>query len=511
MFSRLQKIIGRALVAALMLPTAVWAQSNTTPNSSATWAEVRTAEPFAINTTINGDPQTEISFAWFTREGVTEGRVEIVAKGDATEADFAQSPICVEAEALTTPELNYSVAQNKLAGIEPNLKVRYVSHKATVRGLTPETAYSYRVGSAEGWSPIGRFVTAGRESYNFIYITDTQAENDEMFAVSALTVHAAHRMVPDAAFCLMNGDLVETDDEPNSEWEYQQWFSTMQDVWLSLPLAPTQGNHDKGTSHNMALHFNTDLSFSHSSPVPTDMPGTVYSFVEGPVLFLVINFEDYAREGYLDALARWMRAEVGKHPEARWRVASFHKTIFTGSKKHQSDADSRAVRQAMLPVFDELRIDVALQGHDHIYEVIGPVGLKDKSLIASAVSEVERVSEGGVRENMTGRQGGTFDVSRGTLFFLNNSAGKKKYEPRNEAEMAADTVKHGVENYWQLFSGRFGQTGEPTFSRVSVTPECLTFTTYTVDERGQATLFDSFRVVKNESKAGKTATRPKKR
>lgn len=449
--------------------------------------------PFSINTTYNGDPATRMAFAWFTNQTVATGKVQLVAKAAATEADFAAATVLPAVDEMTS-ELNYSIDKNYLAGIEPNQKVRYMSHKALATGLEPATTYSYRVGNEGAWSEIGQFTTAASsyaDGYSFIYITDTQAQNDEMFAVSAKTVHTAHQMVPDARFCLVNGDLVETSKANNSEWESEQWFATMQDVWLNLPLVPAQGNHDTSVNQNWAWHFNTDRSFDK-----TAMPGTVYSFVQGDALFLVINYEDWATAGYFDALATWMRQQVEAHKDVKWRIATFHKNMFTGSKSHQSDADGRKVREAMLPVFAELGINVALQGHDHIYEVLGPVSLDTKTLITGEVSDVQTVEPAGVRENMTGKQGGTFDVSQGTLFFLNNSAGKKKYEPRTEAEMTAAYTDHEVQNYWGLFSGKFGQTGEPTFSHVTVKEAEITFDTYTVDDRGNATLFDSFRVVK---------------
>lgn len=499
------------LIAALLLPASVMAQESLTLNkadfTTPAWTQiVRTVAkaqpasmPFSINTTYNGNPQTQMAFAWFTSEEVKTGSVQLLAKTEATEADFATATT-LNATSTTTPELNYSIAKNYLEGVEPGQKVKYTSHKALATGLTPATTYSYRVGNANGWSEIGHFRTADPTSKNFsfIYITDTQAQNDEMFRVSAKTVHTAREMVPEASFCLVNGDLIETSGDNNAEWEDEQWFATMQDVWLSLPLVPIQGNHDTSVNGNWGWHFNTDRSFNETSAVPTAMPGTVYSFVQGDVLFLVINYEDYKKDGYFDALANWMRTEVEAHKDVKWRVATFHKNMFTGSKSHQSDADGKLVREHMLPVFSSLGINIALQGHDHIYEVIGPVNLTDKTLIADEVGGVESVEPVGVRENMTGKQGGVFNVENGTLFFLNNSAGKKKYEPRNEQDMIAAYSDHEVENYWGLFSGKFGQTGEPTFSRVSVTEDTISFDTYTVDDKGNATLFDSFKAVKGQ-------------
>lgn len=458
--------------------------------------------PFSINMTVNGDPSTRMGFAWFTNSGIADGEVQIVAKAGATDADFASPDLTFQATTGEVKGLNYSIEKNKLEGIEPNQKVDYMSHKAVATGLAPSTTYSYRVGKDGAWSEIGSFTTASGkkdESYSFIYITDTQAQYDGMFDVSQKTVHTAISQVPDAAFVLCNGDLVETSGVSNSEWEYEQWFSTMQDVWMNYPLVVTMGNHDKSPNNNFAYHFNNATDFNDRFNPGTDMNGTVFSFVRGDVLFLVISYEDWNKEGYFDSLSAWMRQEVAAHKDAKWRVASFHKNMFTGSKSHQDDADGKAVRQAMLPVFNELGINVALQGHDHIYEVIGPVNNLDKTFIEGSVEKVETVGDGGERENMTGKTGGVFDVSKGTLYFLNNSAGKKKYEPRTEADMIASLNKHEIENYWGLFSGKFGQTGEPTFSRVDVNPQTITFSTYTVDDLGNATLFDSFSVVKNTS------------
>lgn len=131
--------------------------------------------------------------------------------------------------------------------------------------------------------------------------------------------------------------------------------------------------------------------------------------------------------------------------------------MFTGSRSHQSDKDAVTVRNAILPVFDELKIDLVLQGHDHLYEVIGPVTNTSKTLVSNAIEEQVEVT-GGIRENMTGKEGGVYNVANGTLYFLNNSAGKKKYDPRDEKGMKAEETVHLVQDYWGLFSGKFGQT-----------------------------------------------------
>ena len=288
-----------------------------------------------------------------------------------------------------------------------------------------------------------------------------------------------------------------------AEWENEQWFETMQDIWMNYPLAVTMGNHDRSqynNNNNFYWHFNNDTTFNQTSKVPLTMPGTVFSFVHGDALFLMLSFEDYSKEGLLDELEKWIRNEVAEHPNVKWRFASFHKNMFTGSRSHQSDKDGKIIREKFLPIFNELHIHFALQGHDHIYEVIGPV-TNDKTLVDGAVEKVETVEPSGVRENMTGKSGGVFNVNKGTLYFLNNSAGVKKYEPRSEDDMIDAFEDHNVENYWGLFSGKFGQTGEPTFSHITVKSDSIFVDTYTVNTAANAELFDSFIIINKESGA----------
>ena len=54
----------------------------------------------------------------------------------------------------------------------------------------------------------------------------------------------------------------------------------------------------------------------------------------------------------------------------------------------------------------------------------------------------------------------------------------------------------GISNYNGLFSGRFGQTGRPTFSNIRVTGNNITITTYEVGDTGEANLFDEIKLFK---------------
>lgn len=452
--------------------------------------------PYSIVVNINEDPTSRIAFNWFTNAGITGGKVQIISGEMKSPTQFIKPLKTAFAKADPVNNLNYSTASNKLltlTGIPDNSKKSYMSNKALVTGLKPNTIYSFRVGSEGNWSRIGTFKTAPRnkKEFSFIYTTDPQANTDEMFDISQKTTHAAHNMYPGASFWICCGDHVQSSGSSNSEWEWEQFFLTQQDILLHIPFAPVLGNHDKSANRNFTSHFNTDSTDFDFALSTT--PGSVYSFVYSNTLFLALSFEDYSKPGYLEALAKWIRNQVVIHSDLKWRIVYYHKTIYTGSTSHQDDSDSKVVRDRIAPLFDSLKIDLALQGHDHIYEVIGPV--RNKALVPGSVSKQLQVTAD-TRENVTGKLNGVFDVSNGTLYFLNNSAGRKKYEPLNKFRMDTIETKLDIKNYFGLFTGRLGQTGRPTYSNIKVTRDTITIATYEVSNEGNASLFDKIKLVK---------------
>lgn len=452
--------------------------------------------PFSITVSIKGDPTERMAFNWLTDSGHLAGHVQIVKGIAKNDKKFRRAYRTAAAVSVPVDTLPYSVPGNKLdelAKIPAGTKKSYSSHKAEISGLKPGTVYSYRVGNDNNWSATGTFRTASKnpEEVNFIYTTDSQATTMADFNVSQTTTHTAFKTYPDVDFWLCGGDLINAAGANNSQWEWEQFFETQKGLLQNVPFVPVLGNHDKSPNRNFTYHFNTaETGFDRTM---STSPGSVYSFVYGNALFMALSFEDYRIEGYLEALAKWIREEVGRHPDVKWRIAFYHKNIYTGAA-HQTDNDGIIIRNRFAPLFDSLKVDLALQGHDHVYQVIGPV--KNKRLAEGSVSGITEVPFD-KRENVTGKMNGVFNVAEGTLYFLNNSAGKKKYNPRSKEEMDRDTEKLGVPDYYSLFTGRLGQTGRPTFSHISITDSKITIVTYEVTDDGREIPFDSFEIVKN--------------
>ena len=54
----------------------------------------------------------------------------------------------------------------------------------------------------------------------------------------------------------------------------------------------------------------------------------------------------------------------------------------------------------------------------------------------------------------------------------------------------------GIPDYFSLFTGHFGQDGNPMFSNISVSTDSIDVKTFEVNASGVAEPFDEFKVVK---------------
>ncbi len=452
-------------------------------------------QPYCMVATVNGDPRTRMGFCWFTNEGVTDGVVQLIARKDATAADFekpnSKSPYGISrleeitnviATATTTVPLHYAISSSGMlnaAHIDKNTAFRYVSHKAVADGLKPGTDYSWRVGTAGHWSPIGHFRTADAEQgeFTFIYMTDSHIQNKEYIDAARLCAEAVARYERDARFCVFPGDFVDTGTENNSEWEWERWFEeALKPVLLRMPLVPTDGNHDDTPLLNYDYHFNTDTTFNQETKVRPQFAGINYSFTYGDMQLIAFSMQDFWRGEYDYAkgtseylerdLGGWFRRQVAAHPEVTWRVGLVHKNLFSGSD-HQRDKETPLLRATMLPVMKDCRMDLVLQGHDHCYEVIGPVDPDTRKA-----------------------------VDKGTLYFIGATCGAKRYTPLTREEMEASKHIHQVENYFDLFTGKLAQPGAPSYTRVTVRKKDLLLDTYKVLPNGRIELFNSITIEK---------------
>ncbi len=499
-------------------------------------------EPYNQIATFNGDPKTHMGFCWFTNGDITDGVVQLVSKANATAEDFETCDclMTLTADATTTIPLHYTPIQATespkydictAAGLPRSTRFTYVSHKALAENLTPGQTYSWRVGYAGHWSEIGQFCTQedNQGDFSFVYMTDSHIHNALYISSANQSARSVAKNAADAKFCLFPGDFVETgdsdapdDEDTNSEWQWERWFEgAMRPALQAMPFVPTGGNHDVSDNRNYDYHFNTDHNFFEIATTKPQFHGVTYSFQYGDVLFLVYSVEDWwhapgsseqnMTSTYLSNDVRnWFKSEIAKYPNAKYRVTVAHKNLFSGAD-HYLDSDAPLLRAMMLPVLKECEIDLAIQGHDHCYEVIGPVNPDTWTVVEGSVTDTVRVKPEGTNKdntedykNMTGLEGGTFTTDEGTLYFIGATCGEKRYGPKPratyESQYTEDRSKwfdwqhHNVKNYFDLFTSKFGQPKTPSYSRFNVTDNGIEVITYKTDADGNTEVFNTINV-----------------
>ena len=472
--------------------------------------------PYTVVANINGDPTTRMAFAWLTNDRMLEGQVQLTSVSDtaslSTAFDAAEDVITVTATSTATKKIRYAIGTSGIpaaTGVPQSTKYKYTSHKAIAENLTPNTIYAYRVGTDGYWSEVAYFTTAPEnkmdesEEFTFIYMTDSHILDQGYVDDVRQTATAAVTNVPEAKFCVFAGDHVETGGNGNAEWEWERWFEeAMRPVIKQMPIVPTDGNHDDSSNQNYSFHFNTNNAFKENAQVKPQFDGITYSFMYGDVLFLVFSMQDYWKGSpnmsdltcsYLtNDVGNWFRNQVARHPEAKLRVALVHKNIFSGSG-HQEDDETPLFRATMLPIMKECEIDLVMQGHDHCYEVMGPVNPDTRTPILDAITDREEVP---TNVSMSGYKGGTYLVDDGSLYFIGATCGSKKYYPYTKAQMESYYSAHQVKNYFDLFTGMFCQPGSPSYTTFSVKDKTITVNSYTADNEGNSTLFNTFKVVR---------------
>lgn len=430
--------------------------------------------PNRIITTLNGDTQTQMGFNWYTTDKFDDAKVWVSISEDLSdplifdpevaevtnqyaertedgyyiyadlEKDDEGDPVEGEDgepiingyytdENVSGPEWTSGDAVGSLDLVD----VTEYSYKALATDLEPNTTYYYQVGSDSGEkSEIGTFNTSGEvgDEFTFVQYTDTQNAywNEHVFneaAYGADTIKQALE-VADADFVLHTGDVVET-AEVEDEWV--DIFSQSEESWLQQPLVVAPGNHDE-----YALNYGdsqlTEKFNEHINVPVTDEKvdgGSYYSLDYNGVHVVVANTNDNKEsednpEGKAigtEQLA-WIEEDIKQAREngAQWVVLTYHKPLYSKSYHSLQDEDVQKVREEFMQMIDELDVDLALQGHDHVIS-------RTKSLNFTPTEENFSNATIDQAEVVLGEDNVEYYKNpSGTVFVLPNTGGTKAYD-----------------------------------------------------------------------------------
>lgn len=423
------KIISIFLVLCMTLPVV----------ASATVA----GEVSRVSVTINGDSATSRGFCWYTDEKAGTDVQVSKAGTDLTKAEI-------------------------VSGVSYKAMDKYV-HKAVVDTLKPNTKYQYRVGDSKTgvWSDVGYFTTPSKtkDDANFIVYADVQASNEENFQAAANVLQVAVDTMPNYEFAVGLGDFV--NDCTNEEWDsYFRNFSFMN---MNTTIVPVAGNHEGNLQW---FKFNNMFNIGAVEDSAT-ITGCYYSFDWGDAHFAVLNTNDmYPMSA---SQINWLKNDMNAS-DAQWKIVLMHRALYSAGK-NINKPDTVIMRNLLLPIIDELGIDVVFAGHDHMY-------MRTETVKGEEVQTAQTVTE------IWNGESTTFAVNPdGTTHILPSTAGTKRYGVNEEAmppilessAIARDTKDGGV------------------FATVSLDSNHFVYKAYMVDdETGEKSLIDSYAIKKTD-------------
>jgi len=229
-------------------------------------------------------------------------------------------------------------------------------YSAVMKRLSPGTTYYYRVGSEDNWSEWISFHTAKKSfsPFSFVYMGDPQVG---LTTYCPRIFRQAVKSAPDAKFWLFCGDQVNVG---NSDQEFGEFFDAGSWMFSSINIIPVVGNHEYPRNSLLATRQLTPLWKPHYTLPengPAGLEETVYWLDYQGVRIIILNGSEKLEE-QRDWLARLLR----KNP-ARWTVVGIHQPLYSTG----SDRDNPELQKLFLPIFDQNRVDLVLQGHDHTY------------------------------------------------------------------------------------------------------------------------------------------------
>ncbi len=248
-------------------------------------------------------------------------------------------------------------------------------HEAVISSPRPGARYTYQVHSELG--PLAATGGAAEFSFRapqpdvarFVVLGDTGEASVGQLAIARAI--AAEPVPPD--FVLIVGDVnqpppSESDPPTAGAASYDaRFFEPYRALLPSIPFYAALGNHDYEIEKGQAL---LDLLTLPGNGPPGRPPESSYWF-ERAGAQMIVHDTNQTLASLLEEAVPW-HDEVARRP-ATFRLAFQHHPVY-GSGPNAALYPSGALREILAPLYTATGVDVAFNGHDHLYERTQPIG-----------------------------------------------------------------------------------------------------------------------------------------
>lgn len=399
-------------------------------------------EPSQITLT-PGEKQGSIGFNWVTVPAVTDSVVKYKVKGESSWQE-AKGNSYVDA-------------------VTPGWK-ELATHRVTVSGLIPNATYVYSVGDGDkfmsGEKEFKAPESPDADSFSFLFVSDPQSVSVKDYKTFKECMdYAIANVIKTPEFIMSGGDTTQ-DGYKASEWE--ACFEVMQDYYAKYPTITVPGNHEMKGDWGF-------VSFAQRFHMPggdtgTEFDDTIGCFEYGDALIVAINTEVTPPDSKADIIQKQLKwaKECYEESGKKWRIMVTHAGPYT------SNHDPMEVRDYFINdseySIDAMKVDLFLNGHDHIY-------------IRSTVKGDKKVATG-----------------EGTTYITGGTVGNKFYE------YMPDRSDYSTDAYSD-------KEDQQVFSLITVSKDSIKGTAY---RKADPESFDAFEVIDtyeitNNLQQGKTA------
>jgi len=230
-------------------------------------------------------------------------------------------------------------------------------YSATLVGLTPGTAYQYRIVTARGSSGWRTFTTANpaAASLTMIGLGDTQVDNR---GVPRATVRRALADAPEAQLILQAGDVV---DRPYKGSQWADLFTAMGSAARTRNWVVSIGNHEQCVlvlkcRSNQAEAFRSYFDWPDNG-FPEQGETWFHVDYQGVRVVVLDSFG-----GRMAEQAAFLERALSENP-TRWSIVLMHAPPFA-TRPGRANTE---VRDLWLPIIEKHNVDLVLSGHDHSY------------------------------------------------------------------------------------------------------------------------------------------------
>lgn len=420
-------------------------------------------------------------FAWSTDNTVTSNALEYI-KGTS---------------GMTKNNVDWSKATTVQASMTKSTDVDGVTwhlFKAHVKNLEKGATYYFRAGDYDtGYSKVGSFTVdksaSSIDKLTFVHLTDAQESSQSGYTKWAKVLKAAYKKAPDSKFVAFTGDIT---NHSHATLNMKEWIWALdepKDTLLNTVIAPSSGNHDT-YAYSFTNRFDIKWADYDNGGTSDLKSGGCYSFAYGDDFVLITLNTNEANGGSstFNAQKNWLINELETYKDYKWKVVQIHKGIMSGGD-HTNDGEVDWLREILPPIFAKYKVDLVLQGHDHVYtrSMSYKFGSSYDGLTPDKTSPVVTKNY-----NFNGETRLLNLEPAGTHYVTINFCASKTYPE----EPTLDEVIYEGKN---PISGNdcIVQPGLPMYGVVQIDGNMMIYDAYTYDtSTGTSTMYDTFAVQK---------------